>query len=186
MELETPEISKSNPSPEIGKRNPTPPRLKRAFEKTSRLEDFTDAPTFHRHSGGRKRGWRLIAWNWMAALIDGLILLSFGLGLASLGLTAVKLEWILPATAFLYLCISRVFLGYSLGEWACDLRLGTIEQRLHPKYSLRVVARMALIYGTGVIVLPLLSMIFRRDLVGRLTRTELIEPVNMKSVSQSR
>ncbi|MCE3010204.1 MAG: hypothetical protein LW875_06305 [Proteobacteria bacterium] len=186
MELETPEISRRHPTPEISERTPTPSRLKKAFEKTSRLEDILEIPTFHRQSGGRKKGWRLIAWNWMAALIDGLILLSFGLGLAALGLTTLRLEWILPASAFLYLCISRVFLGYSLGEWACDLRVGTIEQRLHPKYSLRVVTRMALIFGTGVIVLPLISMLFRRDLVGRLTRTELIEPLNLKSVSQSR
>ena len=68
-----------------------------------------------------------------------------------------------------YMIMMRVFMGASLGEWSCQLRLGQPIQRIKPGYTLRVMARTTLILVTGVITLPLLSLIFKRDILGDIT-----------------
>ncbi|MGZ3725113.1 MAG: RDD family protein, partial [Pseudobdellovibrio sp.] len=68
-----------------------------------------------------------------------------------------------------YMIMMRVFMGASLGEWSCQLRLGQPVQRIKPTYVLRVVARTTLLLGTGVVVFPILSLILNRDLLGDIT-----------------
>ncbi len=74
---------------------------------------------------------------------------------------------------WLYMVMLRSFLGFTLGDWACGLRLGAIEQRLGPGYSLRVVFRAGIFIATGIIFLPILSLIVGRDLAGQWSGLQL-------------
>lgn len=76
---------------------------------------------------------------------------------------------LLPTMIFFYLTFTRIYLGFSLGEWACYLRMGRIEQRLSAQYSLWVVQRTMLIAATGFISLPILSAIIGQDIAGLIT-----------------
>ena len=63
----------------------------------------------------------------------------------------------------------RIFMGASLGEWTCQLRLGQPAQRMRASYYLRVIVRTTLILITGIITIPILSLILKRDLIGEVT-----------------
>lgn len=60
----------------------------------------------------------------------------------------------------------RGFNGATIGEWTCSLRLGQPWQRLQSGYILKVLLRTTLIMATGIVTLPLLSLLFKRDLAG--------------------
>jgi hypothetical protein len=81
-------------------------------------------------------------------------------------------------TMALYMVILRCFLGYTIGEWACDLRLGRPHQFVQPTYPIRVLLRFLLNLATGMITLPLLSLIVGQDLAGRWTGVALFTRVS--------
>jgi hypothetical protein len=160
------------------------------FRDGSAQLDFSTE--FNRGSRSGGVGYKLIAWSFIAALIDSLLIFAlscaflvgfsflvksemssmlqvFGGSIYQIGLMAGAL---LLCT---YMIMLRVFLGFTVGEWACSLRLGNLKQRLNRYYSLRVVARMFLICLTGLVVLPLISLLIGRDLAGLLVRLPLIE-----------
>jgi hypothetical protein len=64
----------------------------------------------------------------------------------------------------LYLLTARSFFGASLGEWAFDVQLGSDHDQKQPVYPLLVAWRTILVTVTGFVILPLLSLVFRRDL----------------------
>ena len=74
---------------------------------------------------------------------------------------------------WMYMVTTRFFLGSSLGEAACDLRLGRPQDRLSSNYFAKVVFRATLIVLTGVFVLPALSLIFGNDLPGKISGVRL-------------
>lgn len=142
--------------------------------------------------GARRQGHQLILWSFMAVLIDCLILLSmscfflisFALIVKSpFGEVFRVLMRMDPVTLFggifllsswLYLISLRIFFGFSIGEWACDLRLGQPTERARGSYPWKVLLRSSLIVGTGLVLLPLLSLLSGRDLAGRLSGIRLI------------
>ena len=63
--------------------------------------------------------------------------------------------------------ISRAFFGCSLGEWAFELKLGRDNEASQGLYPVRVVGRILLVLATGFVLLPMLSFLFGRDLVGK-------------------
>lgn len=71
--------------------------------------------------------------------------------------------------SFIYTVTNRIFLGFTPGEWAYDLRLGRPEDQGTASFALRVVFRQILITVTGLFLLPLLGFIFGRDLAGKLS-----------------
>ena len=73
-----------------------------------------------------------------------------------------------------YLVLARVFLGSSLGEWACGLRLGEPRQRFSPRYVFLVLLRFTVVVATGVVILPILSLLSGVDWAGRLSGVPLI------------
>ncbi len=75
----------------------------------------------------------------------------------------------------LYMVVSRSFFGMSLGEWALDLQLGTKEQQLQASYPIKVAWRSFINLATGLVLLPLLSFIFNRDLAYYVSGLELYE-----------
>ena len=149
---------------------------------------FLENKTDFRSGPQNRSGLNLTLWSWMSALIDSLVLTSiscFCLILFSfliktpmgevfkvLSLEPSIKEMFAISFIFsfwVYLVTMRVFMGASLGEWSCQLRLGQPLQRIKPTYVLRVAARTTLLLITGVVTLPILSLIFKKDLLGELT-----------------
>lgn len=79
--------------------------------------------------------------------------------------------------AWIYLVMNRVFLGYTPGEWVFDQRVGLPQEHGTALYSLRVVARTTLVVATGLVPLPLLSVLIRKDLAGMITGAGLLKKV---------
>jgi RDD family. len=145
------------------------------------------------HSGpSRRKGRKQALWSFAAAFIDVLILISlssvflftFSLIMqSSAGAvltkvfhhehTLVLFAEVFMLSAWLYLISIRVLMGSSIGEWACNLRLGQPHERLQTRYILRVALRTSLIVCTGVFTLPLLSVITGRDVPGVLSGLRL-------------
>lgn len=77
------------------------------------------------------------------------------------------------SVAQMYLLTARTFFGCSLGEWAFDLELGSSKQQQNAAYPFRLLLRSLYIYLTGIIFLPLVSMILGRDIAGKWAGVEL-------------
>ncbi len=70
---------------------------------------------------------------------------------------------------WMYLIVTRFFMGASVGEWACNLRLGQPNQRIKTTYLLKVIFRTSLIMVTGVFIIPVLSLILKKDMAGEMS-----------------
>lgn len=161
--------------------------------------DLTKSPLFRRDlhidfdlgflGGPQKRtGFRLSIWMWLAATIDTLVILSVScffmlcyslmlkLGLrSSLGFTlsganvAMTFSVFFLFSGWMYFISTRALTGASIGERTCSLRLGQPHERVKRSYLPRVVIRTTMTLLTGIITLPLLSLLFKTDIVGRIT-----------------
>lgn len=154
--------------------------------------DVEETTQTHFHQGPSGRGPREITlWSFAALSID--LLLSFAftcLALMSVLLwgryefsdlslfVSKNLTWFLVGVVFgvlsIYMLMLRIFLGFTIGDWACGLRLGSLQQRLSSRYSLLVLARALLNITTGAIVLPILSLLLARDIAGQITGLSLV------------
>lgn len=163
---------------------PAPSKLNNLFKDRKGLQ-FEQNTGFHSGPSARRKGYRLALWSWLASFIDALILISascvFMLVFSMIVKTSVGVllggikhnqhQAIFFAEVFfifgwIYMVAIRSFMGSTIGEWACDLRLGQPHERLQSGYILKVALRSTLILLTGVITLPILSLIFGRDLPG--------------------
>ena len=77
--------------------------------------------------------------------------------------------------SFVYLVGHRIFLGATPGEWAYDQRIGHPTELGTAGYAISVIARSALVVLTGIFILPLVSKLMKRDLVGDLSQTQILE-----------
>lgn len=100
---------------------------------------------------------------WALALTSELTV-SFYITLAIMALTVLNI----------YMTLTRSFFGSTLGEWAFEIQVGTDEQRQSLLYPARIFSRALLNTVTGLVIFPLLSFIFRRDLLGQITGAELL------------
>lgn len=73
----------------------------------------------------------------------------------------------------IYVVLSRALFGRTLGEWTFDMQMGKEEDQRNETYPLRVLGRSLLILATGIITLPILSLIFNQDLAARWTGVQL-------------
>lgn len=139
--------------------------------------------------GPQKRtGFKLSIWMWLAATIDTLVIASLScffmlclsalirLGLRPvLGFTLVQDNALTTFLVFfifsgwMYFIASRTLTGASIGERTCDLRLGQPHERVKRSYLARVIIRTTMTLLTGIITLPLLSLVLKKDIVGRIT-----------------
>lgn len=139
--------------------------------------------------GPQKRsGLKLTIWMWLASTIDVLViaattcflmfcyslLLKFGL-MKALSFTMtydnkfITLMVFFIFSGWMYFIASRALAAASIGERTCSLRLGQPSDRLKNSYLSRVIVRTTLTLLTGIVVLPLLSLILKKDIAGRLT-----------------
>ncbi len=87
---------------------------------------------------------------------------------ADLG-TQIGVGLLVYSVAQLYMIISRSFFGQTLGEWSIEQQLGTPEQQEKFAYVFKLLWRTLLISFTGFITLPLISLIARKDITGKLS-----------------
>lgn len=139
-----------------------------------------------------KRTYKEIPFQPVAAFFDGLVIagLTCIFAVVLLMITGVDLSQVLAnlstdlptqlglgilvfAVIELYVIVSRSFFGSTLGEWAFDVHLGEVSQQDSIWFPLKVTWRSIVIAATGFLLLPLLSMIFRRDLTGTLCGLKL-------------
>jgi hypothetical protein len=143
--------------------------------------DFEISSSFRGGSAPRSKT-EVSLWSFAAVLIDLLCCLGASLLLAAalvylsqdnkVGLFAkANAESFIALYAVLvlnYLLIFRAFLGFTISEWSCYLRLGFLQDYDSANYLLRVLFRTILI-AVSLGSIPLLSLIFSRDLAGELT-----------------
>ena len=83
--------------------------------------------------------------------------------------TELTLGLLFVAVIEMYMLTARSVFTASLGEWAFDLQLGSYESQKNPYYPVRVAWRLVVLTFSGFVVLPLLSFLFRRDLLSYVT-----------------
>lgn len=168
-------------------------RQRQAFVSPTALggHDFLEtSSSFHGGPRWRSRGYALVAWSFVATVIDACVVLGMAclflfvtLWIEKTGVQMAFLERSLilksGALIFLFLHITyllslRIVIGSSVGEWACGLKLGEPRMRLSPRYSLQVLWRFAIVMGTGIVSLPILSALTGQDWAGRLSGLPLI------------
>lgn len=80
---------------------------------------------------------------------------------------------LIASVLLLYLVLSRSFFGSTLGEWVFDLQLGKPQSQDKITYPVRVFWRSLIVLLSGLVTLPLLSIILRRDLAASVCGLEL-------------
>ncbi len=147
---------------------------------------------FRRGSSSRKPGYILAAWSFFSALCDTLI--NFGMACLFMVASSLVMQsqsdqvfeffqdsfpiiFILLFMAFqsLYMLVTRAFIGASLGEWASGIRLGSVKDRLDSFYVARVFGRSLMVFCTGIITLPVLSLLIGKDAAGFLSGIYLVK-----------
>ncbi len=183
-QTEQPQIT-PNPTP-LEKRTPSTKKNHPSGRSYLNRLDFIEENDF---SGGShtRRGFKLALWTWASAAVVHLLIIAatcvflltssfilqsslrflFGNqnGALHMARTSFYLYLVISGT---YFVMFRVFLGATIGEYSCGLRLGEPSERLRKSYALRILFRTVLILGTGIVTLPLISTLFKRDLAGRI------------------
>lgn len=135
-------------------------------------------------------------WNFSASLLDGMLVLAASLLCMIILLVITKVDLIgnlthpdengmiyiatismFAGVSFIYLVINRIFMGATPGEWAFDQRVGRPADVNTTMYSVRVIARSALVVLTGMIVFPILSLLMNKDIAGRISGAQLHKKV---------
>ncbi len=80
---------------------------------------------------------------------------------------------LIASVLVLYLVLSRSFFGSTLGEWVFDMQLGKPQNQNKIAYPIRVFWRSLIVLLTGVVTIPLLSLIARKDLAASFSGLEL-------------
>lgn len=135
-------------------------------------------------------------WNFSSALLDGMLVVAASLLCMIIVLMVTKADLIanlaspdesgmiylatlslLASVSFIYLLVNRMFVGSTPGEWAFEQRIGQPAEMGTAMYPLKIFARSLLVIATGFVILPLLSMIFKKDLAGEITKAPLLKKV---------
>lgn len=168
--------------PLSGERAPVTP------EKGSNLDL---SPLFHRGPTRRSR-FKLALWTMASFAVDALIII--GLALSFIVISSIVTRYALPKNTikfinqrnlwdiifvttmglgWIYYLTLRLIFGATAGEYSCSLRVGQPYERIQATYPLRVLMRLVLISVTGFITLPILSLLFKTDIAGKLTKVSL-------------
>ena len=179
----SPDVSRRMPHQSPGK-TPAQNPLKKIIRNNLNF----DANTGFNGGSQKRDGFKLVLWMWTAATIDYLLILAasllalvlFSQIVSSSTLVGDSLKLLLKPkkinTTFFFLLIAvggtyfvvvRAFIGASIGEWFCSLRLGRPSERLMKRYVLRLILRTGFVILTGLFIVPILSLVFRRDLAGK-------------------
>lgn len=187
------EIDQSQITPQIDRETPLkrePPALPRT--DLFRRVDFAEDSVGFQGGPSRRTGIRLAMWTWLSVAVDTMMMIAlscfFVISFSLLMKTSAPdvLKYILKdlslakifGAAFLfsfwmYMIFLRGFNGATIGEWTCSLRLGQPWQRVQSGYILKVLVRTTLIMVTGIITIPVLSLLFKRDIAGDISGVKI-------------
>jgi hypothetical protein len=73
----------------------------------------------------------------------------------------------------MYSIVARSFFGCTVGEWTFELQLGDDDQLNQAIYPAKVLWRSVLNLATGLVLLPVISMIMRTDVSGKMSGLQL-------------
>ncbi len=196
MEIETPRNPVQSPfprpdaykSPEIK----TPAPANKDIKKTPAVADMADAGTKRSASNSPKSKLAPATMSLESALLDLIIVTGLALvfmvallmvtkvdlnivykNLSTDVMTQISLGVLFLAVMQMYVVISRSFFGRTLGEWTFDLQIGEDEQQAKESYPIQVAFRSLLTTATGLVLLPLISVILGRDIAGQVTGVKL-------------
>ncbi|NUM59536.1 MAG: RDD family protein [Bdellovibrionaceae bacterium] len=85
---------------------------------------------------------------------------------------------LLLSVGFIYYTCYRAFIGSTPGEWAYDQKLQPKGNDSEAIYILKIILRSLVTIFTGIIFLPMISWILKKDLVGELIGLNLIRKEN--------
>ncbi len=174
------------PEGPIGKKPPVPAgdpeSLKKIFRNRHNLE-WEIGTGFHSGPTRRRKGYQLTMWSFVASMIDAFLLIGMSCIFLLVFIKIIKVPLtkdllrdfalIYVIGSWLYMITTRFFIGSSIGEAACDIRLGKPQERMSSWYFLKVVVRATLVVATGIVVLPAASLIFGRDVPGMISGLNL-------------
>lgn len=87
--------------------------------------------------------------------------------------TKVAFGLLFISVMLMYVVVVRSLFGRTLGEWTFDFQMGDDQQHRLASYPMKVLWRSLLNVATGVILMPALSLILRRDVLAPLTGLQL-------------
>jgi hypothetical protein len=184
----TPPVQSPFPSQDLF-RQPMP-----GFQKTKSSKE--KASTGARRGAADSPQGRLVQANtsFSSALLDFVVVLAISLIFlaAMLSITKTDLSFVMRtmqsdrwaglsglamfiAVMQMYVIVARTFYGRTLGEWTFDVQLGREEDQQDAYYPLRVISRSLVTTVTGLVIMPLFSLILRQDLVGNIVGVHLYQ-----------
>jgi len=168
----------------------------KTLQKNRRLDFENKSAAKNKQPAPKVDEYRPDVWNFSSALLDGMLVIAASLLCMIVVLMITKADLIanlanpdesgmiylatfslLASVSFIYLLVNRMFLGSTPGEWAFEQRIGQPDEMTTAMYSVRVLARSALVIATGFVILPILSMILNRDIAGEITGADLLKKV---------
>lgn len=179
---------RDTPEPQKGSQARSESKTEPLFQPQLPKIDILNSPTHLNRAGQRKEvPMHLGAFLFDALVVVGLFCLFTGVTLAiteadfaavwnsaqtdlASGLSLILLAF---SVIQFYLILSRSFFGATLGEWAFELSIGTKGQQKSALYPLQISWRSILLSLTGFVLLPLVGLLFGKDLVGRLSGVRL-------------
>ena len=194
--LPSPQIAKAypaSPRPPVTKPTPSParrkvdkklfqPSVKKGLEFKEPLKQAPKGPVFTK-----------LAFSLKALVVDAFVVASINLLLLSalIFITQVDLIALLVAqnntsaqlaaavtvlvVLKIYILLTRSFWGFTLGEWTWGLQVGRTEQIKKIWYPVLILWRSVLVFATGFILFPVLSILSRRDVLYYLTGLHLYQ-----------
>ncbi|MFV8257537.1 metalloendopeptidase [Bdellovibrio bacteriovorus] len=166
----------------------------KTLQKNRRL-DFDKSTAKQKITGtAAKEEFKKTTFSFSAALLDGMLVVAASLLCMIILLVVTKVDLIgnltnpdsqgmiylatfslFAGVSFIYLTVNRIFVGCTPGEWAFDQRIGRPEELNKAAYSLKVVARSLVVIATGFVILPILSVLFNKDITGSITGAQLFK-----------
>jgi hypothetical protein len=193
--LRSPLPRKSNtpaPEPEQSSTSTAVDEILKTLQKNRRLDFDTKPATKISTPTVKKVEYKADVFNFSSALLDGMLVMAASLLCMIVLLMITKADLIANLThpddggmiylstfaliatvSFIYTVVNRMFTGSTPGEWAFEQRLGQPDELNSAYFPLKVAARSLLVIVTGFIVLPIASLIMKKDLAGEITGVKL-------------
>ncbi len=131
--------------------------------------------------------WQASGFSVWAAILDGLLVTASALMCMMIVLVVTQVDLfsnlsnpdtegliylatlsLFAGVSFVYMVITRVFMGMTPGEWAYDLRIGKPQEQGSVLFTFQIVLRQILVTLTGFILLPLISLLMGKDVTGKI------------------
>lgn len=133
-------------------------------------------------------------FNMTAAVLDGMLVVAASLICTIILLLVTKVDLIanlmnpdryfmvyfstylmIAMVSIVYFVVNRVFMGFTPGEWAFDMRIGKPNEQGDTTYMASVLIRSLVIAFTGFIVLPIASIVSGKDYAGMISMARLYQ-----------